>query len=57
MPELDPLVEQQLAELPDADWRALVARVREPEDPKAAAASALRSHVRRNTITVTRSEK
>ena len=57
MTELDPVVEQQLAELPDADWRALVARVREPEDPKAAAASALAQHVRRNTITATRGQK
>jgi hypothetical protein len=30
MAELDPAVEQQLAELDDADWHALTARVRPP---------------------------
>jgi hypothetical protein len=30
MVELDPAVEQQLADLPDAEWRALSARVRPP---------------------------
>ncbi len=43
---LDPVTEQHLADMPDDDWRALVARVRPPDDPKAVAAKALAHHVR-----------
>ena len=45
MTELDPVVEQRLADMPEADFDALIARVRPPEepvDPKARATAALR---------------
>ncbi|WP_062539246.1 hypothetical protein [Mycobacterium celatum] len=51
MTELDPEVEQQLADMPEADFDALIARVRPPEepaDPKARAAAALRREMGAN---------
>lgn len=45
MTELEPHIEQQLADLSAGDFDALIARVRPPEepaDPKARAAAALR---------------
>lgn len=47
MPDIDPSVEQQLADLDPAEWDALCSRVRPPEqhpDAKVRAAAALRSH-------------
>lgn len=54
MTNLDPAIEQQLADLSHADWDTLCARVRPPEqhpDARVRAAAALRSH--RASVTVT----
>lgn len=48
MTELDPHIEQQLADMPAGDFDALIARVRppdEPIDPKERAAAALRGEL------------
>jgi hypothetical protein len=39
MTDLNAAFEEHLASLPDADWRALVARVRPPTDPATARAA------------------
>jgi hypothetical protein len=47
VPDIDPSVEQQLADLPPEEWDALCSRVRPPEqhpDVKVRAAAALRAH-------------
>jgi hypothetical protein len=47
VPDLDPSVEQQLADLAPEEWDALCSRVRPPEqhpDAKVRAAAALRAH-------------
>ena len=47
MTELPPHVEQQLADMDEADFDALIARTRPPEeptDPRERAAAALRRH-------------
>lgn len=47
MPDIDPAVEQQLADLEPAEWDALCSRVRPPEqhpDAKVRAAAALRAN-------------
>lgn len=52
MTELSPAVEQQLADMPEADWAVLCARVRPPEetstDPKEKAAAAVRREMGSN---------
>jgi hypothetical protein len=55
MGELPPQVEQQLYEMSDGDFRALVARTRgapveEVVDPKTIAAEALRRHIASTTV-------
>jgi hypothetical protein len=51
MTELDPDLEERLAELNPAEWHALVGRVRPPEDdPKTRAAQALRDYQARGSI-------
>lgn len=55
MVDIDPEIERQLAALDPADWDALCARVRPPEqhpDAKVRAAAAIRAHRAAATVTM-----